>query len=252
MVTKTKIALIDIETAPSLGYVWGKWEQDVIDFEKGWYILSFAVRWFGEKKTTVYGLDDFKTYKKDKENDVELVKKLWEVFDNADVIIAHNGDEFDIKKANARFVSHGMTPPSSYKTVDTKKVAKKYFRFDSNKLDDLGNYLGVGRKVQTGGFQLWRDCMVGVKAAWRKMKEYNGNDVDLLLSIYLKLRPWMSNHPNLNIFSGTTASCPICNKGPLIRRGYGITLTGKRPRFQCKSCGGWSSGKIERTGVEVH
>jgi hypothetical protein len=34
-----------LETAPNLGYVWGKWEQNVIDFKKSWYVLSFAVLW---------------------------------------------------------------------------------------------------------------------------------------------------------------------------------------------------------------
>ncbi len=252
MVNKPKIAIIDIETAPSLGYVWGKWEQDVIDFEKSWYILSFAVRWLGEKTTRVYALNDFSLYKKDKENDLMLVKKLWEVFNEADVIIAHNGDKFDIKKSNARFLAHGITPPEPYKTIDTLKVAKKYFKLDSNRLDDLGQYLGVGRKAQTGGFKLWRDCMLGDNSAWRKMKDYNKQDVNLLNDVYLKLRPWMTNHPNMNILNGTQKACPICTHGKLTKRGFRITVLGKKQSYQCNGCGGWSVGKLIKTGVEIN
>ena len=131
---KAKILLFDIETAPNLGYVWGKWEQDVIEFDRQWYMLCFCAKWLGDKKVMTHALPDFSLYKKDPENDKELVKKLWELFNEADIIIAHNGDEFDIKKSNARFIYHGFTPNPHYKTIDTKKIAKKYFSFNENNL----------------------------------------------------------------------------------------------------------------------
>ncbi len=70
--TKSRIVFIDIETAPSLGWVWGKWEQNVIDFKADWYMLSFAWKWLGEKSVHVLGLDDFPEYEKDKTNDKHL------------------------------------------------------------------------------------------------------------------------------------------------------------------------------------
>lgn len=172
----SKILLFDIETSPNLGYVWGKWEQDVVSFKEYWYIICFSYKWLNEKETHVVALPDFKTYKKDKTDDAELCKKLWELFNEADVIIAHNGDQFDIKKSNARFIKHHFDPPSFYKTIDTKKVAKKYFKFDSNKLDDLGDYFKIGRKLQTGGFNLWLGCLSNDKKSWNIMKEYNKQD----------------------------------------------------------------------------
>src|ERR1044072_2516292 len=102
-----KILLFDIETAPSLGYVWGKWEQDVLDFKREWYMLCFVAKWLDKKGMITGALTDFKTYKKDPENDRELVKQLWHLFDEADILIAHNGDQFDVKKANARFTYYG-------------------------------------------------------------------------------------------------------------------------------------------------
>jgi len=242
--------LIDIETAPNLGWVWNKWETDVIAFKENWYILSFAYKWLGDKKTSVIALPDFKTYKKDKKNDKELCQKLWDLFDKAEIIIAHNGDKFDIKKSNTRFIEHGFNPPSPYKTVDTRTVARSYFRFDSNKLDDLGQYLKLGRKLPTGGIDLWFGCMAGDRKCWKRMKEYNRMDVDLLEKVYLKLRGWMKRHPNLNMIEETVDNCPNCGSSELIRRGFALTRISKRQRYQCQTCGAWCQGEsVPKSGI---
>ena len=239
-----KILLFDIETAPNLGYVWGKWEQNVIEFADHWYLLSFSAKWLGEKKVFSHGLSDYKLFKHEKQNDLLLTKLLWKYLDEADIVIAHNGDQFDVKKANALFVKHKLKPPSSYKTIDTKKVAKRHFRFDSNKLDDLGSFFVIGRKIPTDK-DLWFKCMAGDEKAWRKMLAYNKQDVLLLEEVYLKLRAWMDNHPNLNVLLGLNGNCPLCGSQHLQRRGFGMTRTGRVQRHQCQDCGGWSSGKTE-------
>lgn len=241
---KNKILLFDIETAPLVSYTWGIWEQNVIDVKEDWYMLSFSAKWLGEKETKVYGLPDFPLYKKDKTNDKELIRKLWELFDEAEVLVAHNGDEFDIKKANARFITHNLTPPAPYQKIDTKKVAKRYFKFDSNKLDELGEYLGVGRKSPTGGFDLWLGCMAGDKKSWQRMKDYNKQDVVLLEKIYIELRPWMNNHPNLNIINDTLRNCPTCGSDKVHSRGVvPVGRTSTKKRFKCTDCHAWSYGK---------
>lgn len=241
-----KTLLIDIETAPNLSYTWGKWEQDVISFKENWYILSFAYKWLGENKTYVVSLPNFKLYEKDKKNDIELCRQLWRLFDEAEIIVAHNGDRFDIKKSNTRFITHGFNPPTPYKTIDTRTEARKYFRFDSNKLDDLGQYLNIGRKLNTGGFDLWLGCMSGDKKSWDKMCQYNKNDVILLEKVYLKLRGWIKQHPNMNLLLGSLSGCPNCGRNNLVRRGYAFTRTSKRQRYVCKDCGAWSQGKLEK------
>lgn len=233
-----RVAFIDIETAPNLGYTWAKWEQNVISFAKEWFILSFAVKWAGEKQTTTYGLPDFPGYKRNPTDDARLTKKLWEVLDEADLVVAHNGDKFDLRKANARFLAHKLPPPSPYKTVDTLKLARKYFSLNSNKLDDVANTLGVGRKAETGGFQLWLDCMAGKPAAWKKMLHYNAQDVILLEKVYEKLRPWHATHPRINGYY----NCRVCGSDKLQSRGRVMTSTkGSQTRFQCQSCAAWST-----------
>jgi hypothetical protein len=242
---KLKVLLFDIETTPNIGYTWGKYETNVIEFIKERYMLCFAAKWLDGKKTEIYSLPDFKSYKKDKTDDKELVKKLWELMDEADVVVAHNGDKFDIKVMNARFAVNNLSPPSPYKTVDTLKVARRKFAFNSNKLNDLGKVLGVGNKVPTGGFALWTGCMEGKIAAWKKMKQYNKVDVTLLEKIYKKLRPWMPQHPNVGINKGRHA-CNHCGSIKTQNRGYSYAKVHKYQRYQCQACYAWGSAPIKK------
>ena len=236
---KTRTLFIDLETAPNLGYTWGKWEQNVIEFKEYGYILCFAYKWLGDKTVRTSSVAKGT-------NDKKVVDELWQVLQDADIVIAHNGQAFDVKKANARFAFYKLPPPSAYHMIDTRTLARKYFKFESNKLDELCKYLGIGGKMETGGFQLWLDCMAGNKQAWKKMLAYNKHDIVLLENIYNRLRPWMTNHPNVNVLSGKLEACPICESTKLQRRGYGITRTGRKQRFQCQACGGWSFSKVEK------
>lgn len=232
------ILLIDIETAPNLAFVWGMWEQNVIDFQSQWYILCFSAKWMNGEHITK-GLPDYKGYTKGSENDKKLVSELWNLLNKADIVIAQNGDEFDIKKINTRFAYYNFPPPSPYRTVDTLKVARKYFAFNSNKLDSLGEYLGQGRKVKHQGFDLWKGCMSGDKKAWDQMKVYNKQDVILLEKVYRRLLPWVSNHPNMGIYTDGII-CPKCGSKSLQRRGFYRGKTTKYRQIFCNDCRGWS------------
>lgn len=239
-----KVLLLDIETAPNLGYTWGKWEQNVIAFQQQWYMLSFAWKWLDSTEVSVHGLDDFRGYKKDKTNDKALIGELWNVLDEADIVVAHNGDAFDIKKTNARFILHDLPPPSPYKTIDTLKIAKKHFRFESNKLNDLGEHLGLGAKAKTSGFQTWLGCMAGEPESWQEMKGYNAQDVLLLEKVYLKLRPWATTHPNLNGYGGEKENCPTCQSSRVQRRGIAYAKTRSYQRWTCMECHSWFQGDL--------
>jgi len=245
---KPKILLYDLEVGPNIVYVWGRWEQNVLAVENDWEILSFSYKWLGEKKVTAFARPDFRDT-----TDKSLCKKLHTVLSQSDIAIAHNGREFDNKKASARFVFHGFAPPSPYQIIDTKVEAKKAFKFDSNSLDDLGRYLKLGRKIQTGGFELWLGCLKGDKESWRKMVKYNKQDVALLEKVYLKLRPWMKNHPNLNTIANKPDQCPKCQSNKLHARGIVHSRTSVHQQYQCRSCGGWTrarlANKLPKTGV---
>lgn len=244
--TETRTLLYDIETAPSLGYYFDLYrEGNIVWNAKNWFMLSFSWKWLGESKTHVLALPDFKTYKKDKEDDKELVESLWKLFDEADIVIGHNSNSFDNKKTSARFIYHNLLPPNPFKQIDTKLVAKKYFRFDSNKLNDLGKYLGLGEKIQTGGFELWKDCMNGVDKAWDKMCKYNKQDVVLLEKVYYRMLPYITDHPNLALMNGETIACPNCKGYRLHKRGYYFTQSSKFQKWRCMECGSWHRSSLK-------
>lgn len=242
---KPRILIYDIENTPTVVTTWGLWEQNAIETIEEWYLLSYAYKWLGEKETHVVGLCDFKDYKKDKKNDKALCESLHKLFEEADVVISHNGDTHDQPKSNSRFIYHGLTPPTPYKTIDTKKVAKRYFKFNSNSLDNLGTYFNLGNKIDNGGIKLWRACMEGDMKAWKLMKKYNKQDVILLEKVYEKMKPWMTTHPNISLLNGEVEACPNCGSSNIQKRGFNFSRTSKTQRIQCRNCFAWSSQPIK-------
>lgn len=238
----SKIYVYDLETAPNLSWTWAKYQQDVIDFKREIYILCFVIKELDGKKVYSHSLPDYDLYKKDPENDRELVKTLWDYFDKADILIAHNGDRFDIRAANARFLYHGLPPPSPYKTIDTLKIARKYFKLNSNRLNDLGKYLGLGEKLETGGFSLWKGCMQGDLRSWRKMLKYNKIDVILLEKVYNRLRDWNERRPRTTISYSDGETCPECKSGNIVKWGRRYGKKGYSQLYACKNCGTRSTG----------
>lgn len=246
---KPSIILLDIETSPITAYTWATFDTNVIKVLEPSKILSCSWKELNSDTIYVKTIADYPQYQPGKVEDLHLVTDVWKVLDEADIVIAHHGDAFDIKKLNARFVMHGLSAPSFYETVDTKKVASRYFKFDSNSLNSLGVYLNEGKKYENGGFDLWVRCIAGDKEAWEKMKDYNKQDVLLLERIYLRLRPFMDNHPNLNVITDSDKSdlaCTTCLSTNLTKRGFSITRSSRKQRYQCGDCGSWSSGPYEK------
>jgi hypothetical protein len=236
-----QVLYIDIETAPILAAVWGLFEQNAVWVERDTYIMSFAAKWNDGKKTKTYALPDYPLYKRDRHSDKALCKELHGMLSKADIVVAHNGDAFDVKKINSRLAVNGFNPPAPYKTVDTLKLARRVFKFDSNKLDNLGRYLGEGRKIPNTGAALWRGCVNGDPKSWATMRRYNAQDVDLLERVYHRLKGWSPNHPKMTAYT-ETPGCPTCGSDHVQRRGMAVKINTKRYRFQCQECAAWFFG----------
>lgn len=250
MINKPKILIFDIETTPLEAFAWGpKWETNLIEVTEQSRILSYSARWLNGKHITK-GWPHYKGYKKGSKDDKSIVKDIWNLFDEADIIVTQNGKSFDIKVMNTRFLFHGLTPPSPAKIVDTKTEAKKYLRMPSYGLDDMCDYFGLGRKQEHEGFPLWKKCMAGDNAAWNRMLKYNKNDVLLTEKIYRLLLPFMVNHPNISVFNGQE-TCPKCGSSKLQSRGYAVTITQRYKRGQCLDCGGWFRYTISERGPRI-
>lgn len=234
------ILYIDIETTPILQWNWRAWgDQRALKIEEDWKVLGIAYAWNDNPVVPVYPTAKNRAkpgyYRK---WDKQVTKQTWKLFDDADIVIAHNGDRFDIKKMRAKFIEHGLPPHSPILTIDTKKIASREFGFSMNNLDHLGQHFGFGNKLHHSGLQMWFNCMDGVPAAWDEMEEYNVIDTELLRKIYKHMRPWDTRHPNIGLGEG----CSKCGSFDLMKRGVKTMQSGlQRQKYQCKNCGGYST-----------
>jgi len=241
--SKPKILLFDIETRPMTIHSWTVWKANALEVLENVKLMSVAWKWFGEKKVYFAGLPDYELYDDDPSDDYAVVLELRNLLDEADIVIAHNGKAFDIPRTNARMAVHGIAPPSPYLVIDTLKVARTFFKFDSNRLNDLGQVLEVGKKLPHTGFDLWKRCMQGDPSAWKLMKDYNIQDVQLLEDVYVKLRPFIQGHPNMGLHFENMC-CTNCGSENVQQRGYKHTRTRRYKQYVCNDCGAWCRHRL--------
>lgn len=235
-----KILLFDIETAPILGFVWQLWDNNLglNQIVKDWSVLSWSAKWFkDDPKNVMY--DDLRK-SKNLENDKPLLKTIWKLLDQADIVITQNGKKFDEKKLNARFVMNGMMPPSSFRHIDTVQIARKKFAFTSNKLEYMTDKLCTKYKKQKhnkfSGFELWIECLKGNQEAWKEMEIYNKYDVLSLEELYTKLMAW-DNSINFDVYHNDFHNVCKCGSKSFKRNGFHYSNLGKYQRFKCTECG---------------
>lgn len=244
---KPRIAFFDIETAPIQAFVWEMFEANVLHVIRPTYMLCYSLKWADKKSIKTRRLCDYPGYSEDMHCDKALVTELHADMSAADIIIGHNGDAFDIKKANARFAVHGLPPPPPRKTVDTLKISRKNFKFDSNKLDNIGRYLKVGHKTPNMSKDVWLGCMDGDHKAWAKMGRYNAQDVRLLEAVHNRISGWDNNYPDLRAYTGESGhSCPNCLSTNVHSKGSYVVQRRRYQRFQCQEvdCQRWFKGDL--------
>lgn len=252
MAKQPKILYWDIETSLQLVAVFQLAGNDWIDpssLVTERYIICASWQWEGESKVhSVSVLDDPRRFNKDPHDDYHVVKALHDIMMEADVIVHHNGDSFDRKYLETRILVHGMDPLPPTASIDTLKTAKAKFMLNSNKLDYIGRLLKVGRKKATSG-GLWHRVLKGDKKAIKEMVSYNKQDVTLLRNVFLKLRPYVSNTVNRELFGGL--SCPKCGSKKYQSRGVHRAISNVYQRYQCQSCRGWFKDKTAEKVVKT-
>lgn len=235
-----KILIYDIETSLQLAAIFDLKYNDYINPDNlvsERYVISICWKWLGESKIhSVSVLDDPKRFAKDPSDDTHVLKTFFKVLEEADCIVAHNGDAFDYRYLKTRMLIKGLPvlPPTT--SIDTYKVVKSQFKFNANRLDYVGKILGVGGKTDTPK-GLWLDVLKGSKSAIKTMVDYNKRDVTLLEDVFLRLRPFIPNHISRELFGGT--GCPRCGSHKIQSRGIHRAITKLYQRFQCQSCSGW-------------
>ena len=244
-----KILGFDIETAPNTAHVWGAFKQTIHPNQilKTGRVMCFAYRWFSEDPLRAPITFISEQY----DNHENMVREAHRLLDEADAVVHYNGARFDVPTLNREFLKLGMHPPSTYQQIDLLQTARRQFRFVSNRLDHLLRDLSIGEKVRHDGHEMWIQCMAGDEDAWARMEEYNLADVSQMESLYRRMLPWISNHPNLALFTeDDRPSCTNCGSRKLHSRGFTRTKTQQYRRFQCQDCGTWNRERFTAVPTE--
>jgi len=235
-----KVLIFDIETAPILGHVWSLWENNVAlnQIVADWHVLSWSAKWLDDPPTKIMYDDQSKAA--NISDDRRLLQGIWDLLNEADVVITQNGKNFDQKKLNARFVLNKMKPPGTFKHIDTKILASKHFGFTSNKLEYMTDKLCTKYKKlkhkEFPGHEMWVECLAGNQKAWAEMEKYNKHDVLALEELYHILIPW-DNTINFNLYHDEEVHVCKCGSTSFHRNGFYYTSSGKFQKHKCKQCG---------------
>lgn len=233
-----KILLFDLETSAALVYAFGRHKifvnQDAVAIEGG-KILMASYRWLHEDTTNI--LVDKEEIRAG--SDYEVTKQLWDLFEQADAVVAHNGRNFDVKMLEAACLRNDLPPLPTVHILDTLEIAKKKFRLPSNKLDSLAAFLDIGRKVTHSGIDLWAKVQQGDEKAIEEMVEYCLHDTDLLLEVflYLRSRGLVSGFNAANYYDDNKMRCKTCGSVELENTGRTVTTpTGRFEELRCRVC----------------
>lgn len=241
---RVKTLVLDIETSPNLGYVWGLWDQNIglNQLVNETEVLCWAAKWLDSPEVMFSAVWQ-------KPGRAGMVKRMYDLLDEADTVVHYNGKSFDVPHLNTEFTKVGRTPPAPFRQVDLLLAVRKQFKFPSNKLAYVAPALGLSGKAETGGFELWRGVMGGDRQAQSTMRSYNEQDVLVTEELYHKVLPWIPGHPNHNLYGGR--GCPFCGLNNLVRRGFYYTQASKFIKYRCTDCGAYSRNKSREHGVEI-
>lgn len=217
------------------------------DIVRDYIIHGVAYKWLGDEHYTKC----LSVSPRAPLNDEIVVRNFHDIVSQADVIIGHNMDQFDIKKLNTRFLKYGLPCIPKVQTVDTLKVARKHFKLTSNSLAYIAKFLELD--IEKDASPDWAAIRAGDADALEYMRRYNKRDVDVTEKVYLRLREWMDNHPNLNIIApvkdiagGIVTCCDTCQSPNIIKHGYQYGRNTVKQRYACKDCGAWTKRLIEK------
>jgi hypothetical protein len=166
--------------------------------------------------------------------DKAMIERFIPVMNQADERVAHFGDGFDVPWVLGRMLFHNLPAPPPWITIDTYKVSKR-FGLNSRRLDYLGTYCGVGKKIETK-YQLWWDITVhNDPKALRKMVRYCKQDVRLLEAVWDRMNPFF---PPRSSRATYLHACPECGSENTTVQKHRVTAAGhKMVQFQCQEPG---------------
>lgn len=234
-----KILTYDIETSPNKCWSFQLWDTTispdmVIEPSR---VLCFAAKWYDQTRVIFHAEWD--------DSHAAMVQHAWALLNEADIVVTYNGVGFDDKHLAREFLLAGLGPPSPWQAVDLLKIMRQRFKFPSNRLGQVGQSLGIGAKLETGGWKLWQDVMNGDDKARAKFARYNRVDVKLTEALFDVLAPWVKGIPHAGLWTGNLCNCYNCGSDDLRVSGVAYTKTAAYLRAVC-ACGAWN--KVLKNG----
>jgi hypothetical protein len=232
----------DIETSPNIGFFWRPgWkitiDPDNIIQERA--VICICWKWEGQKKVHSLKWNRQKPHGGD---DRKMIQEFVNVIEQADEMVAHNGDKFDMSWYNGRHLVHGLEPIPKSKTVDTYKMAARNFNLNSYKLDYLAKILLGEGKIHTD-YSMWKKIVLNNdESEMKKMIKYCKKDVALLERVWNRLRDYSesSTHAAVNA-SGNVRDrwkCQHCGSDNVKTSKRCVTAKGMlRWQMRCHACG---------------
>jgi len=229
-----KRLFFDIETSPIVAYTWRVgWKLNIgtDNIIQDWKIICISYGWEDEDKVHTLTWDKNQC---DKQMLIDFIK----IANTADELVAHNGDRFDIKKIRTKCIYHRIPMFPNYRTLDTLKKAKSGFTFNSNRLDYIAKYLGVGAKLEHEGFNMWVKCMQGDKDALADMVKYCEMDIVVLQDVFLVMQSYIKQNQHVGTLNmGRKCDCPSCGSSDVTYLKLNVTSLGTPKRqFECDVC----------------
>lgn len=243
------ILVYDIETSPNLSHVWDLYSKSGVNPQMviaPTEVLCFAAKWHGERTVTFCS-----QWQNGYDN---MITAMHGLLSQADAAVTYNGNRFDKPHVNREFLTRSLKPPAPYADIDLYRVVKRHFKFPSASLNFVSKQLGIGAKVQHSGYALWRDLLLGDETARLKaqalIEKYNIGDVNLTDKLYVKLLPWIDNHPSYATLTGE-AVCRNCGSARLVKEGLSYTAQRVYQRYSCKTCGTWGRSTRSMGGADI-
>lgn len=242
-----RILIYDIETSPIIAHLWSMWQQGIglKQIQADWFVMSFCAKWLGEDEIFYYDQRNVENM----EDDSELCRKLWDLFNEADFVVGQNVKSFDNKKMNARFILNGLPRPSTYRSIDTLDIAKANFGFTSRKLAYMTDHLCNDVKKQDHkefpGHEMWVECLKGNQKAWEAMEAYNRDDVLSTEELYILFSSWDLKLPNFDVYCDE-----VLDMDEWEHDGFHYSQYGKYKRYRNKITGQQRRSRVNELSKE--
>lgn len=228
-----RVLTVDIETSPHLAWTFSTWNTNISPdmIVEPSRVLCFAAKWLDEKRVIFHG--------EWQDSHDAMVRHAHELLNAADIVITYNGPGFDEKHLDREFLLAGLPPTSPYLSIDLLKTTRGRFKFPSNRLGQVGQALGIGSKLDTGGWSLWQGVLAGEEKARNKFARYNKQDVNLTEQLFRVLAPWIKGLPHAGLWTGDLTACYLCGSNDLAPVGITRSKTNAWLRLRC-TCGAWN------------